>query len=293
MVKEMPLATIGIPVFGRPESMVRAINSVLSQTYLNLEIIISNNNSPNHLVNQVAEDFLKKDSRVKYFKHNKSLRITEHYKFISQQAKGKYFMWLADDDWLDLNYIEKCLFFLELNSSYSSCTGNLSIYSESGSFIKKEILSSINYDNPTKRMFQFYKSVGINSEFYSLTRTDYLKKILINDVIGFDWHVVAANLFKGKLKVLPTLCINISQGGESSNHNNLALKFGKPNFFSRNFLGLMSAINASKDIFLQKIYTISYINKIYLSLSIFFIVYKKTIMWDYVILKRRLIKQSS
>ena len=48
------LVTIGMPVYNRPVEMARAIESVLSQSYLNLEILISNNNSPNPEVEVVA-----------------------------------------------------------------------------------------------------------------------------------------------------------------------------------------------------------------------------------------------
>jgi len=48
------LVTIGMPVYNRPIELERALNAVLSQTYTNIEIVISNNSSTDVRVDELV-----------------------------------------------------------------------------------------------------------------------------------------------------------------------------------------------------------------------------------------------
>jgi len=42
-MKTQPLVTVGVPTYNRPKGLKRALNSLVNQTYQNLEIIVSDN----------------------------------------------------------------------------------------------------------------------------------------------------------------------------------------------------------------------------------------------------------
>ena len=69
------LVSIGMPVYNRPVEMTRALNAVLAQSYQDIEIIISNNCSPNIKVDEVIKEYLHRDSRVKYYFQKNALPI--------------------------------------------------------------------------------------------------------------------------------------------------------------------------------------------------------------------------
>ena len=102
-----PLVTIAIPTYNRANSFLRtAIECALAQTYPNLEIVISNNCSTDN-----TEDVIKSynDSRIRYFKQKKNIGPNANFNSCLQQANGKYFLMLLDDDLIDSDFISSCM----------------------------------------------------------------------------------------------------------------------------------------------------------------------------------------
>lgn len=101
------LVTIGIPTYNRADGFLRhTLESVMAQTYKNLEIIVSDNCSQDN-----TEEVVKKydDSRVKYIRHNTNIGPLGNSNFCLNQAKGEYFLQLHDDDAIDPDFIETCM----------------------------------------------------------------------------------------------------------------------------------------------------------------------------------------
>lgn len=100
------LVTVAIPTRNRIPGLVKALSGVIAQTYKNLEIIVSDNNSPGD-VKAALSAFT--DTRIKYFKHGKDLSMTENWNFCLSRAAGFYFLLLSDDDHLAPEAIETLL----------------------------------------------------------------------------------------------------------------------------------------------------------------------------------------
>ena len=90
-----PLVTIAIPTRNRVNYLREALDSALQQTYLNIEIIVSDNVSDDG-----TQGFLKtvKDTRVKIFRQDSFIEMVENWNFCVSNAKGKLFLLLSDDD---------------------------------------------------------------------------------------------------------------------------------------------------------------------------------------------------
>lgn len=102
-----PLVTIAIPTYNRAEKFLRnAISCALNQTYRRLEIIISNNCSTDN-TEEVVREFA--DPRIRYFRQEKNIGANNNFNFCINQATGKYFMLLLDDDIIDVDFIETCI----------------------------------------------------------------------------------------------------------------------------------------------------------------------------------------
>lgn len=103
--------TICIPTLNRMDYLKCAIESCLSQTYDNFEIVISDNNSDDG-TEQMVRSF--SDYRIKYFKYDQCVPHIANFMRCVEQASGEFLTFLCDDDYLDKRYIETLVDLLHL-----------------------------------------------------------------------------------------------------------------------------------------------------------------------------------
>jgi len=111
---EAPLVSVGIPTYNRPDGLRQAMGDICAQTFQNLEIIVSDNASPDPQNILVAEQFAAGDRRIRVFAQPSNIGPLSNFEFVLRHATGKYFMWAADDDrWQDW-FVERCVVALEV-----------------------------------------------------------------------------------------------------------------------------------------------------------------------------------
>lgn len=109
IIIQNPLVSIGVPTFDRPKGLRRTLKCISDQSYGNIEIIVSDNCSPTPDTEQLVREFQQHDRRVHFFKQQPSLGILGNFQFVLQQAKGSFYMWAADDDEWNQDFIKVCL----------------------------------------------------------------------------------------------------------------------------------------------------------------------------------------
>ena len=109
VMNDMPLVSVGIPTYNRPDGLRNCLDAIIKQTYRNLEIIVSDNATPNNRTENVVREFTQIDSRVKYFRQNENKGAIYNFQFVLDKSTGDYFMWAADDDYRAPTYVESLL----------------------------------------------------------------------------------------------------------------------------------------------------------------------------------------
>lgn len=104
------LVTIYIPTFNRINLLQRAINSVLNQTYKNIELIVVDDCSTDGTVDYL-KDISKKDPRVRYFLKEKNSGACVSRNIAINNAKGEFITGLDDDDYFTEKRIESFINF--------------------------------------------------------------------------------------------------------------------------------------------------------------------------------------
>lgn len=104
-----PLVSIGIPTRGRPLGLERTLRDLCAQTHANLEIIVSDNATPGPGVETRMRRWLREDARIRFFAQPQDLGIFGNFQFVLAQARGEFFLWAADDDEWEPDFIERCL----------------------------------------------------------------------------------------------------------------------------------------------------------------------------------------
>jgi glycosyltransferase involved in cell wall biosynthesis len=105
-----PLVSICIPTYNRAGMVSDAIRSALAQTYKNIEVIVVDNASTDR-IEDVVGSF--KDPRLSFYKNQKNLGMFGNFNMCIELSHGKYVHILHSDDWLDNNFTEICIHFLE------------------------------------------------------------------------------------------------------------------------------------------------------------------------------------
>ncbi len=119
-----PRISIGLPVYNGDKLLRKSIDSILSQTFSDFELIISDNASSD-LTPTICKDYVKRDKRIRYVRQKKNIGIHGNYFFLVNEAKFEYFLWIASDDYLDPNYLDENLKILIKNDNVVSSVGKV------------------------------------------------------------------------------------------------------------------------------------------------------------------------
>lgn len=108
---ENPLVSVVIPCFNYGKYIEEAVDSVLGQTFKDLEIIIVDGGSTDGTTHEILKKLSKPQTSI-YYREGRHL-VGDNRNFGIGLAKGKYICCLDADDMLEATYLEKALFFLE------------------------------------------------------------------------------------------------------------------------------------------------------------------------------------
>jgi len=180
MNKNTPLVTVGIPIYNNVIGLERTVNRMLAQSYKNIIIIISDNCSSNDEVFNSGSKLAEKYSNVKYVRQKSNIGIWKNFTYLYKEASGKYFMWAADDDDWDDDYIQFLVEKLEFDedvvlgmtdSIYMLDDGERLPYLPESIQYKNKINSSV------MRMLNTSGLHSYNNIIYGLFRLEVLKDI--------------------------------------------------------------------------------------------------------------------
>lgn len=135
MDKALPLVTIAIPTYNRADGYLKnAIQCALEQTYQNIEIIISDNCSPDN-TEEVVKGF--NDKRLRYFRQQANIGANNNFNFCLQQAHSSYFLLLHDDDTIDSDFIELCMTSARYRTDIGIIRTGVRVIDEKGSAVSE------------------------------------------------------------------------------------------------------------------------------------------------------------
>lgn len=201
MQKE-PLVSVPITTYNRCEKLKKALDSVVNQTYKNLEIIIADNHSEDG-TEELCREYSAKDPRIKYFRHNTNLGMTLNIKFALSQPTGEYRLGLCDDDWIDSDYIEKCINFANTHPDYNVIMPLTKLYDENYNLLQTAKIHKLNQDSLYERVAAYIK-INSHNLCFGLCKSDIQNQMFETD--GFimknrlfeDWVFMVKNLVANK-----------------------------------------------------------------------------------------------
>lgn len=199
-----PLLTIGLPVFNGENYITEAVDSILSQSFRHLELIIADNCSTDG-TEKICRNFERWDSRVRFMRNDANLGAAENFNMLVSKARGKYFKWAAHDDELAPGYIEKCIEALERNREAVACHTQTEVIDEKGQILGRHLssISSLSSGRPEDRFSWLIQNDRHCHEVFGIMRKDVLEKTsLIGPFVASDRILRAELGLRGSIMII-------------------------------------------------------------------------------------------
>ena len=228
-----PAVSIGLPTYNRASLLERAIRSALEQTWADLELVISDNASTDD-TEAVCRRWAAQDSRVRYERRERNAGPTDNFNgLFATCTQAEFTLMLSDDDWLDPDYVERCLTELRARPDHAIVAGT-PYHWRGEDFVYEGLALQLPQDDPAARVAAYYASVVDNGTFYGLMRGAALRAATpMPNVLGNDWLVVGRVVFLGKLLTLRDTHVHRELGGTSAAVSSIVRSVGGREIESR------------------------------------------------------------
>ena len=201
-----PLVSIGLPVYNGEHTIERAVESLLEQTYSNLEIVVSNNGSTDD-TREILKKYQELDSRIKVFNSDVNRGSIWNFNKVFRESTGKYFMWASHDDHHDPRFVATCVQVMEKEKHAALCAPNMQMTAAgSDEIVWTSSMDSFKNKNSQgaryRETLRNFPAVSI----YGLFRRSLLEKTgLFPKVIGGDLLMIQELSFFGTFIGFPEI----------------------------------------------------------------------------------------
>lgn len=203
------LISVVIPAYNRGEYLNKTLQSVIVQTYRNLEIIVVDDGSEED-INSIISNL--KDERIVYYKlPHKNANIARNFGIM--KSKGKYIAMLDSDDLWEINHIQDCLNTIE-KKNVAGIYGSLKILNPITNAVKP-FRVRLPFKNET--MVDYLLKMGFGAQTSTLFMTAATaKKVQWDEELfrhqDYDFVIRFYNKYSMEIKENPTVIYRISSG---------------------------------------------------------------------------------
>ncbi len=169
----MDLISIIVPVYNVEKYIHQCVDSIINQTYTNLEIILVDDGSPDNC-GKICDEYAAKDSRIKVI-HKPNGGLSDARNCGIEAADGEWLMFIDSDDWIEPDMAQKLLDAVtKEKADMAVCSVTL--------FNEKERLTPDNYLSPARTVsgIQLLKEKWLNVQFIIACNKIYKKELFEN-----------------------------------------------------------------------------------------------------------------
>ena len=178
-VNNKKIVSVNLTTYNRALILSKCLESIINQTYRDIEIIIIDDCSSDNTT-EIVKKYQVKDNRIKYFRHSTNFGNAQARNTALENCKGFYVAFIDDDDeWIDKDKIKKQVEIFENSDDQKLgivCSG---IIRSKGNGEKKVEIAKV----PKDIKYQVLKGGFIHNS------TVLTKKNILEEVGGFDLNV--------------------------------------------------------------------------------------------------------
>src|SRR3989344_1254233 len=177
---EKGLVSIGLPAYNGSKYIRGSLGSLLSQSYKKFELIISDDSSADDTF-KICKEYAERYKRIKLVRQSARLGQFGNFRFVAKEAKGAYFMWVAQDDWWDPRFIEVLKSALDSRPDYGVAMSSYARFYDDGEFLAETKFSGpkdITWLGYADVLDMMMKKAPIHKFSYGLFRSELIKKLI-------------------------------------------------------------------------------------------------------------------
>jgi glycosyltransferase involved in cell wall biosynthesis len=185
---------LGLPVYNGGRYVRQAVDSVLSQTYGDFELIISDNGSTDD-TEHICGYYAASDARIRYYRSRTNRGASWNFSQVVALARGKYFKWMAHDDICAPEYLTRCVNVLERDLSVVLCYTRTIDIDEDGRRRKEKNFNLNVFDSRAHRRFRDVICINHSCfEIFGMIRRKALERTSLITAHVYADRVVLAEL---------------------------------------------------------------------------------------------------
>ena len=132
MSEDSPALSIGLAVRNGRNVIERCIESILSQDFTDLELVICDNASDDGTIGML-DDYARADRRIRLSANQVNIGSHENMRRVLEASRGTFFRWISADDWLEPRCLSTCVRALESRPDAIGVTTWFTIHTPDGS----------------------------------------------------------------------------------------------------------------------------------------------------------------
>lgn len=141
-----------MPVYNAETYIAEALDALLSQSFADFEITISDNASDDQ-TEEICRDYARRDERIRYQRQPENLGAIWNFNHVFEQSRGRYFKWASYDDICLPGFLQKCVDVLDHDGAVAWCHTDSGKIDEQG-----RVLTA---DDPKAEMLAHTSQVGL------------------------------------------------------------------------------------------------------------------------------------
>lgn len=205
----MAHVTIGVPAYNNEATLPGTIDSILAQTFADIDVIISDDGSRDATWD-ICRRYADSDERIRIFIQNNNLYYM-NFRFLLEQASAPYFVWLAGDDKWHPTFLEECIKVLDARPDVVGCVSRCQFVSGGKPTSLSNGTASLEAEWEDN-VAAYLRAPNDNTRMYGVFRVQALQAAFPDKIMhAYDWALSAATLRYGKHVELPKVLMTRHQ----------------------------------------------------------------------------------
>jgi glycosyltransferase involved in cell wall biosynthesis len=201
----MATVGIGIPVYNGERFLPASLESLLGQTYEDIEFVVSDNGSTDGTA-EICRDFAARDSRLRYVHSPTNRGAAWNYANVVRETSSPYFKWATHDDLVAPNYVERCLeVFRGGPETIGVVYGRTAIIDEAGN-VKRDYDDNLDIrdETPWMRLGRLVRNIVMSNASFGVIRRSVVERSrLLGAFPSADYAMMAEFAMLGQIWEIP------------------------------------------------------------------------------------------